>query len=282
MPKDHKRKRGQKQSDKKAHRLSASTADKHELYQLSVQDAATEVKFVSRVFKKLRQRTAESMREDFCGTALFCAEWVKSGKQIKRTATGVDIDSSVLSWGREHNLKPLGDLATRVRLLQQDVRDPSPERYDVIVAFNFSYWIFDERESIRRYFETTRRALARDGILFIDAYGGWEAHEPMQESRKIGHGVTYVWDQDRVDPITGSIVNHIHFEFKDGTKLERAFTYEWRFWSLPELCELLKEAGFTDAQVYWDVADDDDDAEYRPRTRADNQPGWLAYVVATR
>jgi hypothetical protein len=119
-------------------------------------------------------------------------------------------------------------------------------------------------------------------VFFIDAYGGWEAQEPMHESRKIGHGITYTWDQDEVCPITNSIVNHIHFKFKDGTKLNKAFTYEWRLWSLPELCELLDEAGFSDVRVYWDVADDDDQAEYRPRQRADNQPGWLAYVLACR
>jgi SAM-dependent methyltransferase len=284
----HSRKK-QKRHDKnkrerrgKRKKLTAATADPHWLYQQAVQDPATEIQFITRTFRKLRQREPESLREDFCGTALFCAEWVKSSTRSVRTATGVDIDPSVLSWGRKHNLEPLGELARRVRLLQQDVRDPSPEKYDVVIAFNFSYWVFRTRQAQRTYFETVRRSLERDGVFFIDVYGGWEAHKPMLERRKIGHGVTYTWDQDVICPITNSIVNHIHFEFKDGTELEKAFTYEWRLWSLPELCELLDEAGFPDVRVYWDVAEGDDEVEYRPRTHARSQPGWLAYIAACR
>ena len=70
-------------------------------------------------------------------------------------------------------------------------------------------------------------------MFFIDAYGGWESHQPMQEHRKIKEGFTYVWDQDEVCPIDNGVVNYIHFEFKDGSKLKNAFTYEWRLWTLP-------------------------------------------------
>ena len=102
----------------------------------------------------------------------------------------------------------------------------------------------------------------------------------MLEPRKVKAGFTYVWDQDSFDPITHDVVNHIHFEFKDGTRLEKAFTYEWRFWTLPEIKELLLEAGFSDVTVYWDQAEVGEDEDYRPSSRAENQPGWLAYLVA--
>jgi SAM-dependent methyltransferase len=260
--------------------LTARNADKYALYQQAVQDPASEVKFIGRVYEKLRSRRAESLREDFCGTALLCAEWVKSSKSGPRTATGVDIDPEVLAWARQHNIEPLGERAKLVRLLQQDVRHGCPDRYDIVVAFNFSYWIFKTRQQMRKYFETVRRSLDRDGVLFLDAYGGWEAHEPMFENRRVKGGFGYVWDQDEIDPITGSVVNHIHFKFKDGSQLHKAFTYEWRLWSLPELRELLEEAGYRQVVVYWDVATDDEQTQYRPRQHAENQPGWLAYVVA--
>jgi SAM-dependent methyltransferase len=263
-------------------KLTARNADKHLLYQKAVQDTASEVRFLTRVYKKLSHRPPESLREDFCGTALLCADWVKSGKSGRRTATGVDIDAEVLAWGRRHNITPLGDRAKLVRLLQQDVRDRCPDKYDIVVAFNFSYWIFKTRPEMRRYFETVRRSLDRDGLLFLDGYGGWESHEPMYESRKIKGGFTYVWDQDQIDPISGTVVNHILFDFKDGSRLEKAFTYDWRLWSLPELRELLLEAGYSRVIIYWDVAEDDDEARYRPREHAENQPGWLAYLVACR
>ena len=50
---------------------TAKTADRHELYQLSVQAPETEVEFMTRTFRKLYGRKPLEMREDFCGTALF-------------------------------------------------------------------------------------------------------------------------------------------------------------------------------------------------------------------
>lgn len=260
-------------------RYTAATADRHELYQLSVQAPDNEVDFMKRTYRALFGGAPVSMREDFCGTALLCGAWVKSGKE--RVATGVDICGDTLAWGRQHNIEPLGAAAERVTLLQQDVRDPTKGKFDVINALNFSYWIFRTREEMRRYFVGVRKSLKEQGAFFLDAYGGWESQEPMLESRPIAAGFTYVWDQDAFDPIGHEIVNHIHFEFKDGTKLEKAFTYEWRYWTLPELQELLLEAGFDDVRVYWDTSPDDERESYRVRTRAENQPGWLAYLVAS-
>ncbi len=259
-------------------RFTAKTADKHLLYQLSVQAPDTEVEFLDEWFKKIRGRKPSSFREDFCGTAILCAAWVKSGKE--RTATGLDIHKPTLDWGRKHNLAPLGDAQERVTLLQQDVRATVKQKHDIICAFNFSYWIFKTREEMRAYFQKVRSGLAKGGLFYLDAYGGWESHEPMQEHRKIKEGFTYVWDQNKFDAITHDVTNYIHFEFKDGTKLQKAFRYDWRFWSMPELQELLKEAGFSKVHVYWDTSADETKDDYRVRTRAPNQPGWLAYMVA--
>ncbi len=266
----------------KAQKLTAKTADKHDLYQRSVQNPEEEMKFVAKTFKRLRQRPAESLREDFCGTGYFSRTWVESGPS-SRTATGIDIDAEVLAWGRQHNLEPLPEeQRERVKLIERDVRDTATETFDIVAAFNFSYWLFKTRPSLRQYFEAARSALNPDGLFFLDAYGGWEAHEPMEEKRSVRGGFTYVWDQDQVDPINNGILNHIHFLFKDGTKLKRAFTYDWRLWSLPEIRELLEEAGFRDITVYWDDSDDESEEDYRPKKRANNQPGWLAYIVAQK
>lgn len=261
-------------------RLTRKTADKHLLYQASVQAPETEIEFMVASYRGLRKKSPRSMREDFCGTALLCATWVKS--KPGRTATGVDLDPEVLAWGVEHNLEPLGEPGNRIQLLQQDVLKKSSGRFDVINAMNFSYWIFKTREAMKKYFKSVLAALEPDGIFVCDAYGGWEAQEPMLEPRRIKGGFTYVWDQDKFCPITHDIENHIHFEFKDGTKWKKAFTYEWRFWTLPELRELLEEAGFAHVDVHWDVAPADDEEDYRPCKRADNQAGWLAYLVAAK
>src|ERR1700761_1540082 len=96
-------------------RFSAKTADKHDLYQRSVQAPDFEVGFITRVFRKLRGRKPLSIREDFCGTALFCAHWVRSDEQ--RTATGLDIDPSVLEWGRKNHFASLGAVGEREQLV---------------------------------------------------------------------------------------------------------------------------------------------------------------------
>jgi SAM-dependent methyltransferase len=263
--------------------FTAATADKHDLYQRSVQDAESELKFVDRVFRS-HDRKALSLREDFCGTALVCARWVES--EPTRTATGLDLDRDTLDWGFDHNISPLGEAASRVRLLEQDVCDPVKEKrgkaqFDVTLALNFSYWVFKTRDQLRAYFKNVLANLKSDGVFILDSYGGWEAQEPMLEPRKIKGGFIYVWDQDGFDPISHDVLNHIHFEFKDGTKLEHAFSYDWRYWSLPEIQEILREAGFEQVDVWWDDTDDEDEADYKPRKHVSNQPGWIAYIVAS-
>jgi len=259
-------------------RFTARTADRHQLYQLSVQAPDYEVAFLNRVYRAAYDHRPLTMREDFCGTALLSAAWAKSHPE--RSATGVDIHKPTLDWGRKHNVEPLGRAAERVTLTLGDVRTKRPGKFQIVNALNFSYWIFETRAGLRDYFKVVRRSLSRDGLFLCDAYGGWESHQPMLEPRKIAAGFTYVWDQNQFDPITAHVVNHIHFEFKDGTKMNKAFTYEWRFWTLPEIRELLLEAGFGQVLVYWDRAKSEDQESYRPSTRAENQPGWLAYIVA--
>jgi SAM-dependent methyltransferase len=258
-------------------RLTAATADKYALYEKSVQDPDYEIALFDKIYRS-NGRKALDLREDFCGTALLCKRWVEGHPQ--RVATGVDLDSEVLAWGLEHHIDPLGEKSKRVKLLRKDVLEPTRGEHDVIAALNFSYWVFKTRDLLREYFRGARKRLAKDGIFVIDAYGGWESQEPMLEPRRIPGGFTYVWDQDGFDPISHDILNHIHFEFPDKTKLDRAFTYDWRFWTMPELQEVMREAGFGDVQVWWDDTSDDDDPIYKPRRHVTNQPGWVSYVVA--
>lgn len=264
----------------KTPRLTAKNADKHVLYQMAVQDPEAEISFIDDVFRRHRRRKALSLREDFCGSALLCSRWVESSP--KRTATGVDLDPEVLAWGKRNNLSHLHEAGDRVRLLKQNVLDGTREKFDVVNALNFSYWVFRTRQEMRNYFSVAWRGLKRDGVFICDAYGGWESQEPMEEARSIKGRFTYVWDQYSFNPIDHGIRNYIHFRFKDGSKIERAFRYDWRYWTLPELRELMSEAGFSEVLVYWDRSDNDRYEDYRPTLRGDNHPGWLAYVVGLR
>jgi hypothetical protein len=279
-------KRRRTKAKKRNYKYTAATADKHELYQLSVQDPEIEMVFVNRVYRKAFGRLPLSLREDFCGTALFCAAWVKSHDE--RTAVGIDLDQPTLDWGITHNLAPIGEPGKRVTLLNQNVLDRVRQSFDVALGLNFSYWVFMTRDDMRAYFKSVHDSLGEEGLLFLDAYGGPYSMEAMApdeiEKSAIKGGFTYLWDQHEFNAIDHSVVNHIHFEFRDGSKLERAFTYEWRFWTLPELRELLEEAGFSKTQVYWE--DEDEDGEgtgtYRARKRAPNSGAWVAYIVGTK
>jgi len=267
---------------KKGHDNMASKADRHVLYEDSVQCVEAEIDFVDETFKKLRNRKAKSLREDFCGTANTSCEWVRRRKSNR--AIGVDLDADVQAWGRKHHVAKLGQAAERVTLLNENVLEVRPDATDVVLAMNFSYWIFKERAVLRQYFRNVYEGLADDGIFFLDAYGGSDAYREMRERTKYDD-FTYIWDQARFDPITGEMVCKIHFTFPDGSRMKNAFTYDWRLWTLPEIRELLLEAGFRRVTVYWQGEDEDSDegnGEFEPAEHGEADDAWIVYITAEK
>ena len=269
-----------KKHDKKV--PMAEQYELHDLYEEAVQAVDAEVEFLDETFRDLRGREAVSFREDFCGTASACCEWVRSSK--KRYAIGIDNSQDVLEWGRRHRLSRLSEVQrARVKLLEDDVLSVETDPVDIIGAFNFSYYIFEDRATLRGYFERCREALVDDGLLFLDAFGGPDAIEVQREKTKFDD-FTYIWDQAEFHPVTSHIVCHIHFKFPDGSKIKKAFTYEWRMWTLPELRELLLEAGFSKVRVYWEGEDEDGEGngEFTETETGDSDLAWIAYIVAEK
>ena len=263
--------------------FTARTADKHELYQLAVQSPDEDVAFLSRVYTTFRKKEARHMREDFCGTALLCATWI--GRDARFTAEGFDIDPNPVAWGLEHNFAKLGDDAARATLHLKDVRARSRRRPDVRSAQNFSWFVFKDRKTLLEYCRSAYADLAKDGVFVLDIYGGPEAQHEMQEIRDIEEGFTYVWDQRSYAPANGDYRCAIHFRFKDGTKLERCFTYEWRLWSLTEMRDVLLEAGFSSVETYWEGTDEDGESGngvYRRSTKGENCLAWVTYLIALK
>jgi hypothetical protein len=262
-------------------RLTASTADKHWLYERSVQNPEFEVKFIRRTYNKEYGRPPRALREDFCGTACLSCAWVAAHPE--NTALGVDLDGPTLEWGRQRNLAPLGKRGRRVTLVEDDVRNVRRPRCEVLAAQNFSWWTFKTKEQLGEYFRVARASLRDEGMLLLDIYGGPEAQIPQLEERE-QDGWTYIWDQDTWNPITHEITCLIHFRFRDGTRLERAFRYDWRLWSIPETREMLADAGFRKTVVYWEGADRDGEPNgvFRPSEKGDLAPAWVAYILAFR
>lgn len=265
-----------------ARKTMAELADIHELYEESVQNVEHETEFLQTTFKELRGRTAYLLREDFCGTASASCQWVRQGDKFQ--AIGIDIDASVLEWGRKNRLAalPVAD-QPRVSLIEADVLTVETPPADVLVAFNFSYFIFDTREKLRGYFERAYQGLKDDGVFFVDLFGGPEAQEEMREKTK-HKGFTYIWHQAEFNPVTHFIRCHIHFKFRDGSRIKKAFTYEWRLWSAPEIRELLLEAGFRKAIVYWEGEDEDGEGngEFAPAETGAADLAWIAFIVAEK
>jgi len=264
-------------------RLKRRAADRHLLYQWSVQVPDFEIDFMDRTFRKRRGRRPLSLREDFCGTALLSSEWVNS--RSDRSAIGVDLDHETLAWGSEHNLSRLDGAAARISLLEQDVRIVTRPKVDVVCAYNFSYFLLHPLSELIAYFKRVRRSLKKDGMVFLDAYGGWESQQQVKETRKVdGPEGTfdYTWEQASFNPVDNLATCYIHFGFAGGKRLRKAFRYDWRLYSPAEVRDALAAAGFANSYVYWDRSTSEDHDDYRCTRRAQNTPGWLAYIVGEK
>ena len=286
----HRKKSGATGKNKKPGRAAktkrtsqAARADRHELYQQAVQCVEAEIDFVEETFRAVRKRRATHLREDFCGTANTATEWVK--RRRSHVAFGVDIDAEVLDWGERHNRAGLAKSArSRLHLIEADVMTFTSEPMDAILAMNFSYWLFRERRTLRRYFKRVRDALKSDGLFFLDAYGGYECHKESVEETDHGD-FTYIWEQASFDPISAEMSCYIHFKFPDRSRLDKAFSYSWRFWQLPELLEILHEAGFANSTVYWQDTDpetEEANGEFYPAEHGEADPAWIVYIVAEK
>ena len=139
-------------------KLTARTADKHVLYQESVQSPESDARFFTRYFKKVAGRPLRILREDFCGTALLCCEFVRLSRD--NIAIGVDLDAPTLRWAHVHNLSRLPPpMRDRVHLVRANVLDLRRPRVDAVAALNFSYSVFKTRADLGRYLKNARRSL---------------------------------------------------------------------------------------------------------------------------
>ena len=226
-----------------------------------------------------------TLREDFCGTFAVSCEWARSDKN--RQAIGLDICPETLAWGTENNLGKLkAKVAERVEVLEQDVRSRTVPQVDVLAAQNFSFWCFKTRAEVVNYFKTACENLGEKGVMVMDMMGGKECYaSDVTDKRTIikgREGFKYHWEQAYFNPVTADCSFFIHFKFGDGSMIKKAFEYHWRFWTIPEVREMLAEAGFSISKVYWDIADEDEDADWQAVEEAPNDDSWLCYVVGIK
>ena len=262
--------------------ITAKTADINDLYERSVQCPESEVDLIFQAWNELRGRKPSVIREDFCGTSAVAREWVC--RNDTNTVLGVDLDEGVLKWAQNKiNTDLSQEQIERITLVKQNVMSVDSDPVDCILAMNFSYYGFKQRDDLKKYFTAVHGGLVDDGVFLLDAYGGSDSFLEMDEERDMD-GFTYVWDQHHVNPITGYIINYIHFEFPNGSKIKKAFTYEWRFWTLPEIQDVLHEAGFSKVVVYWEGTNKDGEGTgvWAIDSEGEACAGWVAYIAAVK
>lgn len=244
---------------------------RHDLYEACVQNTAVLVPLLQAIHGG-RPRV---LAEDFGGTAAASRAWVRLVPGAR--AVVCDHDGEVLAEARRRARRE--GVARRVTLVQADlIRRVLPARVrsaraDVLFVGNFSIGEIHARRDLVRYFARSRARLRRAGVLVCDTYGGETAYSTgalervhvastALESRATKARATtirYTWQQREADPLTGMVENALHFRvLRAGEVVQEitdAFVYRWRLWSVPELREAMREAGFARTDVYGSIAD---------------------------
>jgi hypothetical protein len=271
-----------------------------ELYRWAVQDPLTQARVLDRIHRlALPDAPAPTrLREDFAGNCADSVAWIALGPE--RDAMAVDLDRAALDWGALRARRLLGeDGASRLQLHAADVFEVSPPAVrpaHVLAALNFSLFYLDTRDRLRAYLAHARACLdPQRGVLVANAFGGPGSLLARRDTQRIadrlGHdgeipppSFDYEWDQSAHDAVTGRIECRIHFRGLPGTAdRPDAFIYRWRLWSLPELQDAAREAGFTRVEVWrhtYDAARGAAGVFLGPVDRIVGLETWVAYLVA--
>ncbi len=263
----------------------AQPFDKYEYYLKSVQSPEEDADFLSNIFtESFPGKKAKTFREDFCAAfALSCA-WVRAKKEHE--AFGIDLDPEPIGYGKAHYLPRLTENEQgRIQVMQANVLDRDLPKVDIIAALNFSFYIFKERQKLLAYFQNCYRTLSSPGLLVIDCFGGPATHTINEDKTKQDGGYYYYWDQTSFNQITHESKFYIHYKLKGEKKRrEKVFSYDWRMWSIPELVDLLKEAGFSQTHIYWEGSKRNGEGNgiFKRSTKGDDSDAWIAYISAEK
>lgn len=248
--------------------------DRYDLYEICAQYPSRDVALL----RALHGHDPKILGEDFCGTGALSREWVRMTPGARAIAT-------------DHDAEPLARAAgERITTCHADVMDVGHPA-DVIYVGNFSICEWHARAELVAYLKHARSRLRRRGIFVCDLYGGVDAYETgiLEESRPGPNGeeVHYQWEQCQADAKTGEIVNEMHFFVRvrraETYSLPRAFRYRWRLWSIPELRDAMRDAGFRATEVHHRFQHAvDDEGQVHALALPDGMPledAWFVFVV---
>ncbi len=252
--------------------------DKYKAYSIAVQNPEVDVRFLRRVYRECVDGEPYVLREDFCAAFELCTAWAGLGSEYK--AIGLDIDPEPIEYGSEKLAALSPDKRKRIKILQQDVLTARAPKVDIVCALNFSYSIFKDRPTLLSYFKRVRQGVSKHGVFIMDNFGGPYTYSANVETRRYP-GFIYQFEQTYLDPLTHQARWAIHFTPKNGKRIKNAFTYDWRLWSIPELRDLLLEAGFKDVVYYLEGTDakGNGTGKFRWSTKGEEWGSWLSYIV---
>jgi hypothetical protein len=256
--------------------------DKYLYYHAAVQSPEAEVDFFRQTYKEIRNKKPALLTEDFCGTFGVACDWVKRSKEHR--AVAVDLDPEPLAYGRQHYYNQLSkQQKSAIQVINDNVLNRKLPKSDIVAALNFSCFIFKTRNEMRAYFESAYCRLKKQGLFIIDCFGGKDCLAPREEETE-HDGFSYFWDQDSFNPTNRHAQFYIHFKRKGESKRKKVFSYDWRLWDIPELRDIMTDAGFSDTVVYWEGTDQDGDGdgEYRPTQLGDDRDAWICYIVGIK
>ena len=230
---------------------------RYDLYELTVQNPAALVPFL----RAVHGRDPRVLGEDFCGSGALSKAWVAAVSGGR--AIAVDLDPDPLE-------RIPRTRASAIKVLRKDVRRVSQGRKaDLIFVGNFSIGELHDRRELIRYLRVARARLSsrgERGVFVCDTYGGETAftrggvtrmHPGPSDDPTVR--IRYTWQQREADPLSGLVENALHYRVeRAGTvvqELSDAFVYRWRLWSVPELRDAMREAGFKSIEVYAKLAD---------------------------
>lgn len=233
--------------------------DKYALYTLCAQNPSRDAGLLRAIYADHAgyNRVDLILGEDFCAAAALSSAWC--GLLPEGRAVGVDHDPEPLKRAHRH---------PRLKLIRADVTKVR-DNADVIAALNFSIGELHQRAALVNYLRHVRSRLAPRGCFVCDIYGGSDAFLTGTVRQRFAlpgervKRVDYAWEQRLADPLSGRVTCAMHFGLRTPRGLRRmndAFVYDWRLWSVPELRDAMYEAGLTNVQVYPRTPDAVDDA----------------------
>lgn len=238
---------------------STDTPDRYDLYEQAAQSPGMQARFL-RALHEANEHEPVTLGEDFSGAGAVSRAWLALDPAHR--AVCVDMASAPLA-----RLRSLAPDESRLVIHQSNVLEAT-DPVDVIAALNFSIGELRTRRELMQYLTRARRRLVHEhgapGLFVLDIYGGVDAFSIGESDIELRGGVRYIWEQREADPLSGRVVNAMHFHPRTGPEMRDAFVYVWRLWSVPELRDALTEAGFDRIAVYDRLGDamDEEDRLY--------------------